>query len=114
MNRTFNRVNTIQWIAIPVAIVFLNIFHRADLIVPAIATIVGVHLFPLARLFRYSLHYVTGASLVVWSAASVFLLRRESIASIGALGTAAILLLSAVYTLAIAVRASRRIAVSAK
>ena len=60
------------------------------------------------------MHYVTGALLVVWSAASVFLLRRESIASIGALGTAVILLLSAAYTLANAVRASRRIAVSAK
>jgi hypothetical protein len=114
ISRTFNRVNTIQWIAIPVAIVLLNIFHRADLIVPAIATIVGLHLFPLARLFRYSMHYVTGTLLVVWSAGSVFLLRRESIASIGALGTAAILLLSAAYTLANAALASRRITVSAE
>lgn len=112
MSRVFNRDNTIQWIAIPVVVVFLNIFHWTDLIVPAIATIVGLHLFPLARLFRYSMHYVTGALLVVWSAASVFLLRRENIASIGALGTAIILLLSAAYTLIRAGRALRLVEIA--
>jgi hypothetical protein len=74
--------------------------------VPAIATIVGLHLFPLARVFRYSMHYVTGTLLVLWSAASVFKLSRDNVASIGALGTSAILLLSAAYTLTNAARAA--------
>jgi hypothetical protein len=106
ISRTFNRANTAQWIAIPVAVVLLNIVHQAAYIVPAVATIVGLHLFPLARAFRYLMHYVTGALLVLWSAASVFILPRENVASVGALGTSAILLLSAAYTLANAARAA--------
>lgn len=106
ISRTFNRANTAQWIAIPVAVVLLNIVHQTAYIVPAVAAIVGLHLFPLARAFRYSMHYVTGALLVLWSAASVLLLPRENVASIGALGTSAILLLSAAYTLTNAARAA--------
>ena len=109
ISRTFNRANTAQWIAIPVAIVLLNLMHQAAYIVPAIATIVGLHLFPLAHAFRYPIHYVTGALLVLWSAASVFMLPRENVASMGALGTSAILLLSAAYTLTNTALAARRV-----
>ncbi len=35
ISRTFNRANTAQWIAIPVAVVLLNIVHQAAYIVPA-------------------------------------------------------------------------------
>jgi len=113
ISRIFNRANTAQWIAIPVAVVLLNIVHQTAYIVPAIATIVGLHLFPLARAFRYSMHYVTGALLVLWSAASVFMLPRENVASVGALGTSAILLLSAAYTLTNAARAAASVAKNA-
>ena len=106
ISRTFNRANTAQWIAIPVAVVLLNVVHQTAYIVPAIATIVGVHLFPLARAFRYPMQYVTGALLVLWSAASLLMLPRENVASVGALGTSAILLLSAAYTLTNAARAA--------
>jgi hypothetical protein len=37
---------------------------RPDLIVPLILLIVGVHFWPLAALFRFPMHYVTGALLV--------------------------------------------------
>jgi hypothetical protein len=87
----------------------LNVFKQGDFIVPAIATIVGLHLFPLARLFRYPAHYVTGTLLVLWSAVVVLVLRHQDIASAGALGTAAILLTSAPYTLIAATRAARRV-----
>ena len=113
ISRTFNRANTAQWIAIPVAVVLLNVVHQTAYIVPAIATIVGLHLFPLARAFRYPMHYVTGALLVLWSAASVFVLPRENVASIGALGTSAILLLSAAYTLTNAARAAASVSKNA-
>lgn len=106
--RVFNRVNTIQWIGVGAVLVLANIFHQPQLIVPAIATVVGLHLFPLARLFRYPMHYVTGTLLIAWSAGIVILLRREDIASVGALGTAAILLLSATCTLTLAARAAGR------
>ena len=107
--RVFRRVNTIQWIGIVAVPVLANVFRRPQFIIPGISIVVGLHLFPLARLFRYQVHYVTGTLLVVWSAAVVILLHREDIASIGALGTAAILLLSATYALVVATRAESRI-----
>jgi hypothetical protein len=112
ISRTFRRVNTIQWIAIAAVLVLVNIFHQQALIVPAIAIIVGLHLFPLARLFRYPVHYVTGALLILWSVGTVIAFPREKIASTGALGTAAILLLSSVYTLISAARTCKRLASS--
>lgn len=60
----------------------------------------------MARAFRYPVHYVTGTLLVLWSGTSVFILPRENVASVGALGTSAILLLSAAYTLTNAARAA--------
>lgn len=108
MKRTFGLVNTVQWIAIVAVVALLAVFHLGEFIVPAIAVIVGLHLFPLARLFRNSAHYVTGALLVLWSGGVVILLQRNNIPSVGALGTAAILLLSALYTLTVAARAAKR------
>jgi hypothetical protein len=104
--RTFGRVNGIQWTAIILAVVLLNIFHQVAYIVPVIATIVGLHLFPLARLFQYRAHYVTGTLLVLWSIGTATLLSSQNIAGFGAVGTAIILLISAAYTLVSATRAA--------
>jgi hypothetical protein len=104
IEKAFQKINMAQWVAIPVAVSLLVVFGKPEYIVPAIATIVGVHLFPLAHLFRYPAHLVTGLLLVGWSSASVLLLPLAQIASIGAVGTAAILLASAACTL---IRAGR-------
>ena len=109
IKRTFNRVNSVQWIAILVGVVLLNLFQKGAFIVPMIATIVGLHLFPLAHLFRYTAHYVTGMLLILWSAWVVFQLGPDEIASAGAIGTSVILLASAVYTLIGATRAAARV-----
>lgn len=77
ISKTFNRLNMIQWIGIAAAILLLNIVHKPEFIVPAIATIVGLHLFPLAKLFQYPAHYVTGALLLVWSVGVVLLFSKE-------------------------------------
>ena len=106
--RVFRVVNIIQWTAILAAVILLNIFHLPEFIVPAIATIVGFHLFPLARVFRYPVHYVTGTLLVLWSSGVVLAVPREKLPSLGALGTATILLVSAAYTLTIAIRDARQ------
>ena len=108
VKRIFRWVNIVQWIGVGAAALLLGMFHLLQYIVPAIATIVGLHLFPLASAFRYPVHYVTGSLLVVWSAGAVLALPKERIPSVGALGTAAILLLSAAYTLMIASRAARK------
>jgi energy-coupling factor transporter transmembrane protein EcfT len=104
--RAFHRVNAIQWIAIVAAVVFFNFIHRPEFLAPVIAFIVGMHLFPLAKLFRYGAHNVTGTLLVLWSTAIVTVLPAQALPSAGALGAATILLVSAAYTLATAYRQS--------
>ena len=74
----------------------------------AITTIVGLHLFPLARLFRYPLHYLTGGLLVVWAAASAALVPMAEMQGTTSLGTGVILWLSAAATLGLALQASRQ------
>ena len=49
------------------AVILVGIFHLPEFMVRAIATIVGLHLFPRARVFHYPIHYVTGMLLVLWS-----------------------------------------------
>jgi len=107
MKRTFSRVNMMQWAAIVVAIVLFNAIHKQEFLGTVITFIVGAHLTPLARLFRYAAHYVTGGLLMAWATVIAIAFPAEMMPSIGALGTAAILLGSAVYTLTSAGRAAR-------
>jgi hypothetical protein len=76
-------------------------------VISAITAIVGLHMFPLARVFRYPLHYVTGSALVGWAAASALLFPKDEMQGSTALGTGLILWLSALVTLALAMRAVR-------
>ena len=105
--REFYRVNAIQWIAIVAAVFLFNLLHRPEFLAPVIAFIVGMHLFPLAKLFNYPAHNITGTLLVLWSTAIVALLPDADLPSMGAIGAAVILLGSAAYTLMSAYRKSR-------
>lgn len=63
--RVFHIVNALQWIAIMVVVNVLNNVGLASWSVPAVVLIVGLHMFPLAAVFRYKPHHVTGAALVL-------------------------------------------------
>jgi hypothetical protein len=102
VKRTFFRVNMMQWAAIIAAIVLFNTIHKQEFLATVITFIVGVHLIPLARLFQYSAHYVTGALLMAWATIVAIVFPGEMMPTLGALGTAGILLGSAAYTLALA------------
>jgi hypothetical protein len=65
-------------------------------------------MFPLARLFRYPMHHVTGAVLVAWSLVSIPLVPAEHLQGVAALGTGMILWMSAAVTLVLALRAAHR------
>ena len=97
--RMFTAVNIIQWVSIVTAVAILNLLHMPEYIVPAIAIIVGLHLFPLAGSFRHRQHYVTGTLLLAWSLGSLALLPRDRVAGVAALGTGLVLLGSAAWTL---------------
>jgi hypothetical protein len=107
--RAFTRINAIQWAAVGfVAFTFARL-HMDAYVLSAITAIVGVHFFPLAKLFRYPMHNVTGAVLVIWASVSVLLIPAEHLQGITALGTGIILWSSAAITLGIALTMVRRV-----
>jgi hypothetical protein len=108
MGRAFGWINAIQWIAVAVVALSFSKLHIDAYVISAITAIIGLHMFPLARLFRYPLHYATGAVLVAWAAASAILAPTEQMQGTAALGTGIILWLSAAVTLAVGVNAARQ------
>jgi hypothetical protein len=106
IGRAFGRVNAIQWIAIAVTAFTLGRLHLDAYTPSAVAGVVGLHMFPLARLFRYPLHHATGALLLGWAVATAVFVPAAELQGTAALGTGIILWLSAVVTLAIALRAA--------
>jgi hypothetical protein len=108
IGRTFNQINGAQWTAGGIVAFILARMHLDAYIPCAITAIVGLHMLPLARLFRYKMHYLTGSVLLVWAALSGILVPREYLQGTSALGTGIILWLSAFLTLSIAFTAARR------
>jgi hypothetical protein len=106
--RAFAWVNAIQWSAVGIVAFSFAKLHIDAYVISAITAIVGLHMFPLARLFRYPLHYGTGTLLVAWAAASAILSPIEQMQGTAALGTGMILWLSAAVTLAVGVNAARQ------
>jgi hypothetical protein len=108
MGRAFAWINAIEWTAVAVAAFTLARLHLDAYVMCAITAIVGLHMFPLARLFHYAPHYWSGAILVAWAAASAFYIPNERLQGISALGTGVILWLSAAVTLAFTAQAARK------
>jgi hypothetical protein len=105
--RAFKWINIIQWAAIGVVVFAFARLGISVYVISAIAAVVGLHFFPLARVFRYPLHYATGTALVGWAAASILLFPTDELQGWTALGTGLILWLSALVTLALAVQEVR-------
>lgn len=99
VKRAFNRVNAAQYVAIPFVILAMNLLERPEWIAPGIAIVVGLHLFPLARLFANPANNITGTALIAYAIFAMAALPRAEVPSWAPLGTAAILLVSATYSL---------------
>jgi hypothetical protein len=106
--RAFTWINAIQWTAVFIVAFSFARFHIDTYTTSAITAVVGLHLIPLARLFRYPLHYLTAALLVAWAVASAALLPLAEMQGTTSLGTGILLWLSAAVTLALAWQASRQ------
>jgi hypothetical protein len=61
----FNAVNIAQWICISVIAAVLSNTGHSKWILAAIIFVVGIHFLPLAAVFKYRWHYVTGAALIL-------------------------------------------------
>jgi hypothetical protein len=108
MWKIFTAVNMLQGLAIFIAISILIRLHLGVYNLTVITLVVGLHLFPLARLFRYEFHYVTGSALVAWAVTSAWLAPAAQVQSVTALGTGAILWLNAAVTVVLAFLRARQ------
>jgi hypothetical protein len=97
--KVFRNVNIAQWSGIVCLLVVLNLTHRVEWIMPGIMTIVGLHFFPLAKLFHNNSHYLTGTALVALAATYPFITAQGPASATGPIGAALILWLSAATTL---------------
>jgi hypothetical protein len=104
MGRRFAWINAIQWAAIVAVVFSFSRLHIDAYGASAVTVIVGMHYLPLARLFHFPLHYVTGAVLVGWGAVSALLFSRDVVLGVAALGTGAILWVSAAAMLVLVMR----------
>jgi len=108
VGRAFAWINAIEWIAVGVVAFILNKLRLDAYVMAAITAIVGLHMFPLGRLFHYPAHYRAGAVMLAWAVASIALVPAEELQGVAALGTGVILWLSAAVTLARAIPAARQ------
>ena len=102
--KAFRNVNIAQWGACILLVVILNTLQRAEWITPGVMFIVGVHFFPLAKLFHYRAHYITGSALAALAASYPFFAGGPG-SAVGPIGAALILWVSAACMLT---RAARR------
>jgi hypothetical protein len=102
--KVFRNVNIAQWSGIVCLLGVLNLTHRVEWIMPGIMVIVGLHFFPLAKLFHNKSHYLTGTALVVLAASYPFVMAQGPSSAVGPIGAALILWLSAATTLLHAAR----------
>ena len=108
LNRAFGWINALQWIAIFAVVQILTRLHLDAYTVSAVAGIVGLHFFPLARLFENRLHYVTGSAMIAWAAGTAWFAPLSQMQGDAAMGAGAILWGSAAITLATSLLAVRR------
>lgn len=99
MRRWFGSINLAQWGAIIAAVYVLQRLDLAAWIAPAVMLIVGLHMLPLARLFRYRAHYLTGGALIATALVYPFAAPGGPSSPSGCLIAGAVLWLSAAWAL---------------
>lgn len=99
LRRGFRLVNTVQWVACIGGAVLLTALREGEWIVPSIMLIVGLHFFPLARLFARNSHYVTGAALSLLAVTYPFTSPQGPLNPYGPILAGLILWASALYLL---------------
>lgn len=66
-DKLFHIINFGQWILILITGNVLANMGKLDLVIPAAILIIGLHFLPLAVIFKYYPHYVTGALMIMWA-----------------------------------------------
>jgi hypothetical protein len=106
-DRIFGIVNAVTWITVfLVFLIFPRIGHE-DLAIPAVALIVGLHFFPMPRLYRHTANLVTGVCIAVWAIVCPMLFQGDRLIGFVAAGAGLALWLSAAWALKTAVKLLR-------
>jgi hypothetical protein len=96
-DRVFHIINAGQWVVIVVAANVLVNFGLSVWVIPLVIGVVGLHFLPLARVFAYRPHWVTGAALILLSVAYPLLASQGPASPVGSLGAGLILWASALW-----------------
>ncbi len=97
--RVFGAVDAAQWASIFFAGWLLPRLGLAAYLTPLVVGMVGLHFFPLARLFHYHGYYFMGGALVVWPVGCLLVLPQPEWPASVALAAGSILWLSIGYLL---------------
>jgi len=111
-SRRFNRVNAAQWAAGFALFFVFRWLHLDDYFMSGLTAIVGLHFFPLAKIYHNPAARGTGAILLAWALTSVVFVPVEHLPSMTGFGTGLILWHSAAVSLAVALHAARESATS--
>lgn len=98
-SRMFNFINAGQWALIFIVAFVLSQIGYATWILPAIILIIGLHFLPLARVFAYRPHYLTGVALILLACVYPLVAREGPESAVGALGAGLILWVSAAWAI---------------
>jgi hypothetical protein len=97
--RWFHTVNLAQWVLIIGVIYSLQRGDLSAWIPPAVMLVVGLHMLPLAHVFRYRPYYLTGAALIATALGYPFAARGGPASALGCLITGVVLWLTAAWVL---------------
>ncbi len=98
-DKLFHFINAGQWVAILIGGNILANIGLSSWIIPMAISIIGLHFLPLAKIFKYPPHYITGVLLFVWGLGYPILLPHGGENPFGCFGAGAVLWASAVYGL---------------
>jgi len=108
MMRTFLLANLAEWAGLFAVFFTLPRLHLDNYVFSGAAVVIGLHFFPLGRIFRSSTHYGTGAVLVAWAAISAAFLPAEHMPSDTGFGIGTILWLGGAVVLVRMLTAARK------
>jgi hypothetical protein len=98
-SRHFNVINAAQWISIFLVVFILPRVGLPNLVLPGIILVVGLHFLPLAWIFSYRPHYMTGAALVLLAVLYPMASEHGGTSTRGPLGAGLLLWASALWAI---------------
>ncbi|GIP26319.1 hypothetical protein J23TS9_14490 [Paenibacillus sp. J23TS9] len=99
INRKFGLNVGLEGLAIFIASVICNMINYFEIFFPIMAIIVGIHFFPLARLFRENFYYGTGITLCILGVITFFLPMNATVNNVSLIATSTFIGFSSALTL---------------